>query len=71
MSRSQTGVVSPEKAVSEEESSDEETVVRRDTTKRKADTDHKNNAFNLSLQERLQKDQDFLIKNKLILRSMG
>jgi hypothetical protein len=53
MSRSQTGAASPEKPVSDEGSSDEETVVRRDTTKRKADTDHKNNAFSLSLQERL------------------
>ncbi len=46
-------------------------MVRRDMTKRKAETDHKNKAFNVSLQERLSRDEDFLEKNKMILRSMG
>lgn len=68
MSGMQSGTMSPQQnALSEDESSDEDVVIARDKTKRKADTDHKNKAFNLTLQERLLRTQDYKEKNIMAL----
>jgi len=34
-------------------------MVKRDTTKRKADTDHRNSAFAMSIKDRTFKDHNF------------